>query len=157
MDFKNLLIAITGGLASSIVTLLFSFKQFSSQRWWERKSDEYLRIINQLVDYQNCAYKWQDHMWSSTANDSSGLSKEETDRLFREDKELRESVRKTAMAGSFLISAEASGALTKMLEQTNEIETEDDDPLNKIDHLYKLLKDTVATVRECAKADLNVK
>lgn len=155
---ETIFISLLSGFASSVITIIYSLKRFSSERWWEKKSEEYSRIIKELTDLQNCAYKWDDYYWDIIeGSNNKTFTDEEITELVNENKLLRESIRKTAMAGSFLISKDASEELEQLLNETNEISDSLEDAYESVQKEYKLIKMTIKRIRACAKADLGVK
>ena len=59
---NNVLQIIIPGLIISIVTAVLtvrlSVKQFTSQRWWEKKAEAYSKIIENLSNLQFCFEEW---------------------------------------------------------------------------------------------------
>ena len=147
---------ISSGVGASIVSGIVSHKHEKNKIWWEKKTDEYQRIIRELAKDQNRAWKWEEDGWVEAGqSERKKLSAEEIKEMRASMEATIENIRITAMVGSFYISQEAVKALEDMLvgldkikgnHQGNDIETYGDE--------YKLIKKTISRIRECGKKEL---
>jgi len=161
---ETIIVSLLSGFASSFISILFSLKQFSLKKWWEKKSDEYLRIIKELVELQNCTYKWNDYyldifsMKQFSSSNKEKLSDSEISEMVKENKKLNESLRKIVITGSIVISQETTNELENLLNKINGLdELGIEDPINATKHEYDLIKKTIENIRQYAKKDLKVK
>lgn len=173
--WENILSGVFGGMLPTTIGVFLAWylgkRENRSQRWWEKKTDEYIRVINELTNYKNSLYKSRDaSFWSNTELDL--IDKEMTEELRKEDIQTRESVRKIAMAGSILISDEAGEALTKFLDKTDninlytlhDVNLEETFTENKmitesnaqIKDYYTAIGKTIDQIRKYAKKDLGL-
>ena len=170
MTMETIIVAMLGGLGPALVVILIEAGHIRTQKWWEKKADEYIRVINELSNYHNALYKSLNAIGrAGTKEENSG---EQTENLEEENKKTREAVRKIAIAGSILISDEAEKALKKLLTETDEIKipTSHDidldellkgksaitDKYDEVGKYNKLIGEAIGEIRKCAKKDLGL-
>ena len=57
MTMETIIVAMLGGLGPALVVILIEAGHIRTQKWWEKKADEYIRVINELSNYHNALYK----------------------------------------------------------------------------------------------------
>lgn len=155
--FEAILVAVISAIVTSIVPLYFSLKSFYKNRVWEKKSDEYQRVIRELAEQQNRLQKWEEHALVERGEaEGNTLTQKEKEKLREEGKACDEAMRATAMAGSFFISEEAITKLQGLLNGMNKIRYEWDDEVDILEKDIKLIKETIAGIRMAAINDLKI-
>ena len=59
----TIMVSIISGVGASILSVIVSHKHEKNKIWWEKKTDEYQRIIRELAEEQNRAWKWEEDSW----------------------------------------------------------------------------------------------
>ena len=156
MDFKNVTIIVS--LAINLIGVLLapwlavkrSLKQFRSTRWWEKQAEAYSEIMEQLRTLQYALGRWCDE--SSHLID---LSKSEKETLNKKFVEAREVLEKSAAAGAYLISEEASNALTILIKELNKTNARGD-WLSDLDRHYEAVKQCITEMIRHSREDLQI-
>ncbi|MBU4311658.1 MAG: hypothetical protein KJ706_02925 [Candidatus Omnitrophica bacterium] len=141
--------AIAVSIITAYVTVHLSIKQFYVQRLWEKKLEVYSNIMEHLSYLQYYLGEWFDE-----GVGEKKLDGEDKKRLSEGYRQARESITKAAAIGVFIVSDDTTTALSKLLR-----ELEKKDPMGNwvgdIDRCYTSVKECIAKIRECAKADLS--
>lgn len=144
----------SGGFGATVATAYISHKLDKNKIRWEKKGGEYERIISELVEQQNIAWKFTNHDYARKENNPRGkLSEEEINEMRKKRNDGIENIRKTAM-NSFIISKEAGKTLEDMLIALDKIDHSDDDAIIKDNDEYKTIKNAVAEFKSYAKKDM---
>jgi len=158
MSTDNIITLIAAGLAffASLIAVAVSaynarFVRFTSEKWWERKTEAYVRIIEALSDL---VYYYQQTY--DAEFDARQLPKERQREIEAHWKKGYLEIRKATNVGAFLISPEAEKALEEYWERPKG----NVHPADWFGHLEidctsaeKCLKELVI----CAKKDLRVR
>ena len=120
------------------------------------KTDEYQRIIRELAEDQNRAWKWEEDSYVRMEQaEGKQLKDEEIEQMRKSRDAAVENIRITAMVGSFYISQEAVKALEDMLVGLDKLRDEyQGDDIQTCGDEYELIKKTITRIRECGKIDL---
>ena len=152
----TIMLSIISGVGASIVSGIVSHKHEKNKIWWEKKTDEYQRIIRELAKDQNRAWKWEEDGWVEAGqSERKKLSAEEIKEMRASMEATIENIRITAMVGSFYISQEAVKALEDILVGLDKLRDEyEGDDIQTCGDEYKLIKKTITRIRECGKKEL---
>lgn len=152
----TIMVSIISGVGASILSVIVSHKHEKNKIWWEKKTDEYQRIIRALAEDQNRAWKWEEDSYVKIGQgEGKKLGDEEIEQMIKSRDAAVENIRITAMGGSFYISQEAVKALEEMLVGLDKLRDEySGDDVQTCGDEYKLIKKTIARIRECGKIDL---
>lgn len=145
--FPAIIISIVTAI-TAYITIKRSMKQFFPQRWWEKKVEAYSNIIEHLSYLQYYFGEWFDEGVGERR-----LGDEDKERLSKGYRQARESVKKAAAIGAYIVSDNTATALAKLLR---ELEKEDPigDWVGDVDRYYGSVKECIAKIRECAEVDL---
>ena len=147
-DWVSLLITAVGLFVAPLLAVRLSLKQFHSQKWWELKAEAYSNIMARLSAVQRAL-----DLWIDMDEGTRGASKEQNDLANKEFSDAKHELGKTSAAGAFLVSDDASKALTKLVNQLD-VERGTGDSHQEMTDDYRAVKECLALVRECAKRDL---
>jgi len=157
MSDDSIIPLITAGLAfiASVIAVVVSaynarFSRFASERWWERKAEAYVQIINALSDL--VFYYEQTYNAEFEGRELSDARKEEINRDWQRG---FLQVKKASNIGAFMISKKAEDALKQYWGEP----TERHDPGDWFWHLeynYSKADECLKQMVICAKADLQV-
>ena len=152
----TIMVSIISGVGASILSVIVSHKHEKNKIWWEKKTDEYQRIIRELAKEQNRAWKWEEDSWVKMGQaEGKKLEDEEIKQMRKRRDAAVENIRITAMVGSFYISQEAVKALEDILVGLDKLRDEyEGDDIQTCGDEYKLIKKTITRIRECGKMDL---
>ncbi|MCH8093050.1 MAG: hypothetical protein IH953_00510 [Chloroflexi bacterium] len=153
-EASQILIILVPGLfiavATSIITVRLSLRQFYSERWWERKATAYSEIIESL---------YRMRVYIEGLRDSEEQGKELPEEVKRDlqarAREGRDKLSRAAEIGAFVISDDAAECLRRLHRhlQTSVPEGSFFDYLEgHSEELHSYLDE----MRSIAKADLNV-
>ena len=106
---ENLAVTILSGVvvafASAWITVRLSFRQFRSERWWERKVEAYDRIISALHDSTTYAEaKFSAHCEERELKNSE---------LAKKSRDAHLEIQRAADMGAYLLSKEARERLVR--------------------------------------------
>jgi hypothetical protein len=150
---KNIIQIIIPGLIISIITAFLtvklSIKQFTSQRWWEKKVESYSKIIENLSNLQFCFEEWL-----SYAYNEKELGKEAIEKLNKNHEQAREKIKLISAIGAFAISKEASGVLSELVSEIDKPEYEDT-WVEQLESDLGNIKKRIVKIVELAKVDLS--
>ncbi len=158
MSTDNIITLIAAGLAfiASLIAVAVSanntrFVRFTSEKWWERKVEAYVRIIGALSDL--VYYYQQTYNAKFKARE---LPKERQREIEAHWKKGYLEIRKATNVGAFLISPKAEKALEEYWERPKgNVHPDDWFGQRELDYISaeKCLKELVI----CAKKDLRVR
>jgi hypothetical protein len=158
MIIETLIGGMVGGIIPAGISIFYSHRQFTTQRWWEKKADEYLRIIREISEYGNCCAR--------IAGSAANIESDEDDQKLKcEEKKRRDGIRGTCLAGSILISDKANIMLSKLvrvIDNNKFVEafarywenSSEQDEIIKL-HAYAI-DETIKELQKIAKKDLNL-
>lgn len=108
--FFQLSLTVIGGAIGSGLTMWVGGRQFRSQRWWDRKADAYIAIIDAFHDLldEDEAY------WEAAINRDSTPPKEEATALRVKAAAAEAKIERQRRLASFLIDDRADRALRTM-------------------------------------------
>jgi hypothetical protein len=151
------IVTLLGVVAGAVATYRSASSQhemelekFYTEKWWEKKDEAYSHIIEQLARLRYYYGRWLDSL--ETGRD---FTDEERKRLGKEHNQAKEEIERAAAAGAYAISDEASSALEEFLRALDRAYSPDF--YAQVDQEYGLTKQCIATIRECASADLQEK
>ena len=141
---------------SSWITVQLSLRRFRSERWWERKTEAYQRIIEALHDSKVCA----DRNFEETISGKE-ITESERKELNRRAKVAYEEIAKATDIGAFLLSSEAHVRLLQYLSES--VKAFQEAITGVVDFTHYLHADLAATntcledLIQIAKRDLKAK
>jgi hypothetical protein len=157
MPTESVVTLIAAGLAflASVIAVVVSaynarFARFASERWWERKAEAYIRIIDALSDL--VYYFEQTYNAEIEAREFSEERKAEIDEHWRRG---NLEVKKATNIGAFMISLEAENALRQYWEEPKE-KHDPGDWFWQLEHDYIRAETCLKQLVACAKTDLRV-
>jgi hypothetical protein len=153
MNGWQILITICISIITAAITTKFAITKYTITKWWDEKEKVYSRIIEDLANYQNSVYKWQDFYWGILERKGIFESQEQNN-ILKNIKELREPLRIMAMKEAFYINYDTLKALETLLNMTNDLTG--DDPLHDISETIKLIKKCTSDIVKFAKKDLKI-
>jgi hypothetical protein len=152
---QTILVAVISAIVTSIIPMHYSLKSFYKNRVWEKKADEYQRLIRALAEEQNRLEKWEEHANVERCQaEGTPLTQKDKEKLWEEGKAHVEAMRETAMAGSFFISEEAITKLQGLLNGMEKIKYEKE--MDGCEKEIKLIKKTITEIRMAAINDLEL-
>lgn len=144
---SSLIIAIV----TSMLTVRLSLRRFYSERWWDRKAEAYSKIIeafHDLMDYYNALT--EDYMTQD------GIAEKRFEELKARYERALADVRRATGIGAYIISDEASDALTRYSKRPR-LEWKDYAPFELYDSEASHCRNTLDELRQLAKKDLKVR
>jgi len=138
---------VTAILASYLATK-WSLRKFYSEKWWQRKENAYIEIIDALYDLiQYCETQKEDY-GSGTGYSECKIKKfrERYNRAFWE-------IKKTTDIGAFVVSSQAATIL-KELRDRPKLEWTENPPWEIYEQDYEYYKDALNKIIQVAKEDL---
>jgi 2,4-dienoyl-CoA reductase-like NADH-dependent reductase (Old Yellow Enzyme family) len=141
----GLLIAII----TSLVTVRLSIRQFYSQKWWERKWDEYRGMVDALHDLRN-------HSFRELSEIELGMKiSEERRRMLVEDaKNGYEQLAKAISVGSFVFSDSTVKVLEELQNDLVRFNREMEDPLRFLEARVSAFDKAISEFISLARRDL---
>ena len=151
MSIVSVAITLIGIFVAPWLAVKMSLKQFRSTRWWEKQAESYSNIVGHLTTLQYALGAWCDE--SMHLRD---LSKSEKETLNKKFGEAREVIEKAAAAGAYMISEEASNALTTLIEKLNKTDLRGD-WLSDLDRHHSAVKECITEMACCSRKDLEIR
>jgi hypothetical protein len=142
--------SLVTAFVTSWLTVRLSLKKFHSERWWERKAEAYSKIIeafHDLLSYYNALA--EDYL---TEN---GVPQQRFDELKARYESARSDVDRATSIGAYIISNEASEALTRYSKRPR-LKWRDNAPFDFYDNEAVHCRTTLDRLRQLAKKDLKV-
>ena len=150
---NTIIINIISGLAISIVTAVvtvrLSIRQFTTQRWWEKKTEAYSELIENLAKYKISKEKLVDDLLHNVTYSNEYKVKVKDD-LQKAD----ENITIFAVKGAFIISNEVSDELNKLISKINE-DMESEYWIECSEEHPNLIHEAIKKIVNLAKKDLN--
>ena len=143
---QNFIMPLAIAVITSYLTVKLSIRQFCSQKWWEKKSEAYSHIIEQLS-----RLKYFFREWSGTIEESKKLGLEFQKKLHEEYMEAEKEIIKAAASGSYIISEEGTNALEKLLTELAQ-----KDQLKDVLDNHDSVKNCITEIRKFARKDLKL-
>jgi hypothetical protein len=154
----NLVKMIVTGLPALIIALIVprlivkvTLRQFYSQKWWETKSNAYLKIVEHLCDYNLATGQLFDHHV-----DALNLSEELIDKYHRIRTNTYAEILKQKIMGDYILSSRSITALESLLKNF-ESNWNRENYVVALDDDYGFVKECIEEIRVSAKMDLKVK
>lgn len=144
----TLLTAIFIAVVSSWVTVNLSLRQYHSERWWDRKVNAYVAVLETLHDAK--AYS---HSHLAALENDSELSEERKEELSARSRKASDLIGRAIDIGSFLLSAAAMERLSRFRKEEHEAS----ETPNWYEHLemdWKAVDGCLKDMIEIAKKDL---
>jgi hypothetical protein len=151
MSIVSVAITLIGIFVAPWLAVRMSLKQFRSTKWWEKQAEAYSNIMEHLTTLQYALGAWCDE--SSHQRD---LSKSEKETLNKKFGEAREVIAKATAAGAYMISTEASNALTTCIEKLNKTDLRGD-WLSDLDRHYDAVKECITEMARYSRKDLEIR
>ena len=134
-------------VVTAVLTVRLSFRQFQSERWWDRKADAYSKIIEALHHLATfSSMTWGEVTETATYTDDYRAKLLESYRKAVIDLEMATGV------GAYVISDEAAKVLADLASRPK-----DENPWSALDDDVRAYSDALAKIRELAKKDLKVR
>jgi hypothetical protein len=148
---SNLIPVVFVSVITAFIAVKLSIRQFYSQKLWEKKTEAYTQIVEQLSYLQFYYTECLNRM--STVNPPESERKAELASSFNHAKEI---IAKAFASGAYIISNETSDVLENLL---NELYKEDPNRLEIKDFTkcYNKTKECIAVIKGLAKKDLGGK
>lgn len=150
MSIVSVAITLIGIFVAPWLAVRMSLKQFRSTRWWEKKAEAYSNIMEHLTTLQFALGAWCDE--SSHLRDFSKSEKEILNKKFGEATEV---IEKAAAAGAYMISNEASNALTTCIGKLHKTDSRGD-WLSDLDRHYSAIKGCISEMTRYSRIDLEI-
>lgn len=153
-DFwKELIIAFVPALLV-IIAAIITFKQFYSQKWWEKKAEVYYKISEHTARLFFCISELYDHY-----SGAEQLSSERNGVLQNEKATRLEELKMILAGGLFIVSNKIYKELKKLFENLDNISfNPEKEPLaDYIDKEYEAIKIFKESFNSLAKKDLKIK
>ena len=112
-EFQTLIVGIFG-FAAVIITLWFNGKRARQQRWWERKTEAYEKVIEAL---HNSKMFSEQHLEADYRG--KDVTKEKDEELRRRAKLAHDEIEKVIDTGTFLLSENAMTRLRQYRKQAD--------------------------------------
>ena len=164
----GLISAIVIAVISSIVTIKLSIHQFRTEKWWERKAEAYIKIIEALYHISTEATGMKVELTGKKFNDLISANKETLKRLntvMSKSEAGFEEVSKTVNIGELFINKEASKELIGLAKKINEqidsikpLKSEADmEPTRKFwEEREEMVRTCIVPLIKIAKKDLGI-
>lgn len=117
----TIIIAIIIGAISSLITMNLSLRRYHSERWWDRKVDVYMAVIEAL--HHSKAYS--DENLNALIKDRE-ISEEREKELRTRTSKANDEIQKAMDLGSFLLSEEAMERLNSYKKEESKASEEGD-------------------------------
>jgi len=147
----ELLVPITVGVLSTLITYRLTRRKFISERWWEKKAETYTRIIEAMWHLRNYY-----HTSYGDAIDEANITKERKEELWKHWRAGMDEVERVAIIGEFMISEEATAFLQAYLKKP-EISYQPGEWDSKIYDDYVRTSNSLMKLIEIARKDLEIK
>lgn len=135
MDFfSGITIAVVAAVLSSWLTVL----RFRHERWWERKADAYVELIDSLHEMGMMPSEYL-----SAGSDGKHLSEEDEAELWSQFDAARRRVWRIADSADFVISSDVLAAITRMNTDLGKA--------NEHGHFVEYLDESNAAIDRCMK------
>ena len=121
---------------------------FERQAWWQRKADAYSQIIDALVELQYFFGRWID-----TYELGKDLDSETREDLNKVHLQAKKHLTKAVFSGEYIVSDDTASALEELLRELEKSYPEN--LFRELEESYVAVKECIARIRECAKADLH--
>lgn len=108
----NFILTVAGGAIGAYLAATFALKQFKTQRWWDKKLETYLSVIEAFQPVLD----EEDAYWTSMVTNKE-LSEERKQELRKFARTAEQEIKRRGRLGALLISAEAAKVLEKMDEE----------------------------------------
>ena len=148
---EHFLVSLVISVITAIVTVRLSLEQFRSERWWEKKTEAYSKIISELSIMFYCLSKWLDG-----AEGATNYSDEFISEFTNEYHASKINVEKVIAMGSYIISEKASTLLYDLQKELN-WKSPQRDWHEELERAYTAVKTTISGLRVIAKKDLDLK
>ena len=137
------------GARAAWLAVRISLRQFSTQKWWERREQTYAKIIGILSSLLVSLGRWENDELSIKI-----LNKEEKDNLFKKLRQGQEQIELVAREGAFRISEKSSEALR---EAVRALDRYGSHPMEGIEIQWKAVSYCLEIINSEAKKDLRIK
>ena len=141
----NLLTTLTSAILGALIAYWLAFRRFREEKWWERKADAYIRIMEALHNSQ---------VFSRTHIDfiqrGAEISDEDDKRLRELSKENTEEIIRVSNVGKLFLFSTAIDRLQRYLRESDTFEAESwHDYLEKeYDNMSCVINDLVLIARK---------
>jgi hypothetical protein len=156
----NLLVSLVVAIVTAYFTVKFSLKQFYSQKWWEKKSDAYSKIIEQL----SFILYYFGQVWDSYAL-VNGPSQSKLLELSIKYHDALDSLKQSVLSAGFIITEESSKELEDLIKKLDDIEEEwvIEEWQNRLegtvhepfDQQYNAIQKSIIKIKKIAARDLS--
>jgi hypothetical protein len=141
--------ALIVAIISPIITIRLSMGRFFRERWWEEKRKAYSHLIEHLSYLQLFYGEWCDQ-----ALGLKKIGEKDQKRLSEGYRQAKESLKKAAATGSYIISDDAANTIESLLRELEAVKNKRGDWFSVFDESYGAVKECITKVRESAKTDL---
>ncbi len=151
----NFVFTVVASIISAVVTVRLSLKRFRSERWWEKKSETYSRIVEHLALLEFSLSKWMEEYESGPLHGRQ----EYLQHLHEIRQESTESVMQAATSGAYIISEEAAEVLKTLRKEMEDAKKfgADEDPYEGMKFELAAVRKYISILREYAKRDLGLR
>ena len=139
-------VAVTVAIATALVSVRLSVRQFQTQHWWERKAEVYSNLIESLTSLKLSLELWLSELYGERQlNEEKRLSVEEQYRVGAEI------VRRVAAQGAFIASEEVVETVKKVVAA---LEFRSQDLVEEMEHSSVAVNEALDRIRVQARKDL---
>jgi len=144
----GLIPALMVSVATALITVRLSLRQFHSQKWWEKQNEAYSQIVEQL---SYLVYYYEELLYEDLGETT--ISEQKKLELYKKYSKIKEDLTKAAAMGSYIVSSTTSDALAKLLQGFRNTENEPD--IGRLgSERYNLVRECIEIVRKDAKQSL---
>jgi len=144
----GIITAILGSIIASYFAAKWSVRKFYLEKWWQRKEDAYVEIIDALYDLlRYCQIRKEDY------GGGTRYSEDQEKQFDERYSQAIWKIKKATDIGAFVVSAKAAIAL-KELQNRPKLEWDRNCPEDIYEQDYQYYKDALNKIVNVAKEDL---
>ena len=139
---------IITAILASYLTAKWSLQKFYSEKWWQRKENAYVEIIDALYDLvQYCEIRKEDY------GGGAGYSEDKEKNFAERYNQAFWKIKKATDIGVFVVSSKAATILQELRDKP-ELEWDENPPWEIYQQDYEYYKDALNKIVKVAKEDL---
>lgn len=119
LNIPNILVGLSGVGLSAWITYRLAFRRFRREKWWERRADAYIRIVEALHNSKKFADTHIDHMEMGRE-----VPPEKETILRKTAQEGRDEILRAVDVGKLFLSSAALDRLKRFVSETENIKAE---------------------------------
>ena len=139
---------IIAAILASYLAAKWSLRKFYSEKWWQRKENAYVEIIDALYDIiQYCEIRKEDY------GGGTDYSEDQEKNFAERYSQAFWKIKKVTDIGAFVVSSKAA-IILKELRDRPKLEWDKDPPWEIFQQDYEYYKDALNNIVKVAKEDL---